>query len=297
MGIDSAFKSVEDVPRLDRHKLLPKLREEGEVTGSLWSLDGGELSYPKDGGGPQGWGVRLWRERALLKKEYQKVLDGQEAPPEFSALGTSTRVAGDQLDIEESGAKTPGELADWRKFENNRYDDGRGKPLNEIAFPVDPSAEYVWQGERRDSLAPYKTDDEIALESDNVFYSQMEGETKTNTKALVEALKNKEENSLEITQRGPNRKSKYDYLEKWREMYRHGTLEAPEEPLLHFGRSPDDHHDTVAASVRDWYATRKRTPVTDEQIERFEKENSRSEESRLSGKANRQSRRSRKQRR
>ncbi|EPY19103.1 pentatricopeptide repeat-containing protein [Strigomonas culicis] len=131
MGITSPFQTIEDVPAPHKHKLLPKLREEGETAGSLWALDGGELSYPKDGGGPQGWGVRLWRERAIMKKEFQKVQDGQLAPSDFSNLGNGVRVAGDQLDIEESGARNAGELTDWRKYENNRYDDGKAKPASE----------------------------------------------------------------------------------------------------------------------------------------------------------------------
>lgn len=279
MGIDSAFKTPDDVPDLSKQRLLPALRaEEGEVTGSLWALDGGELAYPRDGGGPQGWGVRLWRERQLLKKEFQKTLDGKAPVPSFSELGKASRVAGDQMDIEESGAKTPGELDDWRKFADNRYDDGTAKPVSEIAFPVEPSAELVWRGESRDPLAPYKTDNEIALESDNTFYNKMQSDVHNKTKELVSVLQEGRENDVDIVGRGPTRRSKIDYLEKWREMYRHGTLEMPDEPSLHFGRAPDDHRDTLAASVRDWYKRNKKAPLPQEKLDAWRVQNDRSSE-------------------
>lgn len=298
MGIDSAFKTPADVPALHKQKLLPKIRsEEGEVVGGLWALDGGELAYPKDGGGPEGWGVRLWRERALIKKEFQSVLDGKADAPAFSEAGKAVRVAGDQLDIEESKASTPGELADWRRYPQHRYDDGSAKPATEMAHPVSPSAELVWQGEQRDPLAAYKSDAEIALESDNTFYAQMQDEAAAKTDALVDVLKNKEENMVELLGQGPTRKSKYDYLEKWREMYRHGTLEAPETPPLRFGRSPDDHQDSLAATVRDWYQRNRKTPATEAQLRRWESEEARDEDARLSKKALHQNKRRRAQRR
>ncbi|KAG5480450.1 hypothetical protein LSCM4_06217 [Leishmania orientalis] len=286
LGIDSAFKNPADVPALSKHKLLPKIRQqEGEIAGSLWALDGGELAYPKSGGGPQGWGVRLWRERAIVKQEYQAVLEGRAAVPAFSEIGKAVRVAGDQLDIEESRATNPGELADWRKYPQHRYDDGGKKPASEMAHAVPPSAEFVWQGEQRDSLAPYKSDAEIALESDNTFYAQLKDDAASNTKDLVEVLRNKEEDVVELTSQGPTRRSKYDYLEKWREMYRHGTLEAPEVPPLRFGRSPDDHHDSLASSVRDWYRRNKKTPATQAQLQRWKAEEARTTEERSSKKA------------
>ncbi|KPA75189.1 putative mitochondrial hypothetical protein [Leptomonas pyrrhocoris] len=298
MGIDSVFKTPADVPALHKQKLLPKIRkEEGEVAGGLWALDGGELAYPKDGGGPEGWGVRLWRERALVKKEFQAVLDGKAAVPEFSEAGKAVRVAGDQLDIEESNASTPGELADWRSYPQHRYDDGTAKPASEMVQAVSPSAELVWQGEQRDSLAPYKSDDEVALESDNVFYSQLQDEAASKTDALVDVLKNKEENAVELIGHGPTRKSKYDYLEKWREMYRHGTLEAPETPPLRFGRSPDDHHDSLAATVRDWYKRNRKTPATEAQLRRWGSEEIRDADARFSKKALQQNKRRRARRR
>lgn len=281
MGIESAFKQPGDVPALDKHRLLPKLRAEGEVTGSLWAMDGAEYSYPKDGGGPAGWGVRLWRERALLKKEFNNALDGKAAVPAFSELGNAVRVVGDQMDIEESGARTFGELADWRAFPEHRYEDGSAKPPSELAQAVPSSAEFVWQGEQRDPLAPYKSDAELALESDNTFYAEIEKDAGEKTRALVEVLQRKEENAVELTGRGPTRRSKYDYLEKWREMYRHGTLEAPEAPALRFGRTPDDHHDTMAATVRDWYARNRKALATPEQLARWTTEADRAEEQRV----------------
>lgn len=298
MGIDSAFKTPADVPALQKQKLLPKIRsEEGEVAGGLWGLDGGELSYPKDGGGPEGWGVRLWRERALIRKEYQAVLDGKAAVPDFSAAGVAVRVGGDQLDIEESKAASPGELADWRRYPQHRYDDGSAKPATEMAQAVPPSAELVWQGEQRDVLAPYKSDAEVALESDNTFYSQLQDEAASKTTALVDVLKNKEEDAVDLVGQGPTRKSKYDYLEKWREMYRHGTLEVPEAPPIRFGRSPDDHQDTMAATVRDWYQRNRKTPASEAQLRRWEGEEARDADARVSKKALQHNRRRRAHRR
>ncbi|CCW64505.1 unnamed protein product [Phytomonas sp. EM1] len=283
MGIDSSLKSIEDVPKVSRNSLLSKIREqEGEMAGSLWGLDGGELSYPKDGGGPQGWGVRLWRERAIVRKEFQRVQDGNAPVPEFSDLGKSLRVVGDQLDIEKSGAKSPGELSDWRKYPEHRYDDGLAKPVSEIAHPIQPSAELVWQAEQNDPLAPYKTDEELAMQTDNTFYSQLETDAFNKTNAVVEVLQNKQENEIDIVGKGATRRSKYDYLQKWREMYRHGTLEVPERPLLRFGHSPDDHHDTMAATVRDWYRRNRRAPATEDQTARWKVENERENEATFS---------------
>lgn len=283
MGIDSVFKTPEDVPRLDRHKLLPKIRaQEGEMAGSLWALDGGEMSYPKDGGGPEGWGVRLWRERALLKKEMQQSLDGKAPLPAFSELGKAVRVAGDQLDIERSGAKDHGELTDWRQFPEHRYDDGTAKPASEMAHPVAPSAELVWQSEQHDPLAAYKTDDEVALEADNTFYAQMQSDASAKTKELVNVLKSGMENEVELIGKGPARRSKHDYLEKWREMYRHGTLEAPEAPTLRMGHSPDDHRDSLAATVRDWNRRNRQRPASEESIATWQLENKRRDEARQS---------------
>ncbi|GET88230.1 hypothetical protein, conserved [Leishmania tarentolae] len=298
LGIDSAFKTPADVPALSKQRLLPKIRQqEGEVAGSLWALDGGELAYPKSGGGPEGWGVRLWRERAIVKQEYQAILDGKAPVPKFSEMGKAVRVAGDQLDIEESGATNPGELADWRQYRQHRYDDGSKKPASEMAHPVPPSAEFVWQGEQRDPLAPYKSDEEIALESDNTFYEQMKEDAASSTKALVEVLQNREEDMVELTSQGPTRKSKYDYLAKWREMYRHGTLEVPADPPLRFGRSPDDHRDSLASSVRDWYRRNRKTPATQAQLQRWEAEEARNTEERSSKKALQRSKRRRLRRR
>nr|CCC46483.1 conserved hypothetical protein, fragment [Trypanosoma vivax Y486] len=273
MGIASQFPTKEQVPDLNRQKLLPRLRsQEGEVAGSLWAMDGGEFSYPKDGGGPQGWGVRLWRERQLIKGEYKKVLDGLEPVPKLSALGNSVRTAVDQLEIEKSGAKSPGELSDYRNFVDHRFDGGVPKPESEFHPQVPHSAELVWQGEVRDSLSPYKSDEEIALENDNTFFSNLSKEAGEKVSIVVGALQQKRENSLEVKGKGVTRRSKYDYLEKWRDMYRHGTLEAPERPALNFGRTPDDHKNTMAALVRDWYQRNKKSPPKVEMLRVWEED-------------------------
>nr|CCC89374.1 conserved hypothetical protein [Trypanosoma congolense IL3000] len=286
MGITSQFQTRDDVPQLSRHKLLPRIREEeGEIAGSLWAMDGGELSYPKDGGGPQGWGVRLWRERRLMKQEYQKVLDGSQPVPQFSSLGNSVRTAGDQLEIERSGAKSPGELSDYRNFPDNRFDEGKLKPDSEVAPAIPLSAELIWQGEANDRLAPYKSDEEIALENDNTFFSNLSKDVETKLSMTVKALQNKEEDSVNIRGKGVTKRSKFDYLEKWKDMYRHGTLEVPDGPTLRFGQTAEDHKETMAALVRGWYQRNKKTPATDHELEVWATDEQRSKESRASREA------------
>ncbi|RNF08821.1 pentatricopeptide repeat-containing protein [Trypanosoma rangeli] len=286
LGIISAFPTKDYLQRLDRQKLLPQIRsEEGEVTGSLWAMDGGEFSYPKDGGGPQGWGIRLWRERQVVKREHQKILDGAESVPPLSALGNAARTADIQLDIERSGAQTPGELSDYRQYPDHRFDTGALKPILETAADVPISGELVWQGESRDKLSPYKSDEEIALENDNTFFSELSEDAKEKMNAAVKAIRMKEENTLDIKGKGVTRRSKYDYLEKWREMYRHGTLEVPEGPTLRFGRTSEDHKDTMASLVREWYQRNKKKPGTLDDIERWERDSQREKEASVSRRA------------
>jgi pentatricopeptide repeat protein len=269
MGIESKFVTKEDVPgsAADRNGLLPALRaEEGEPAGALWALDGGELSYPKDGVGPDGWGPRLWRERQLVKKEFDKVLAGKASPPDFSAAGIGARPAPDQLAIEESGAKGPGELADYRKFPEHVYDDGTIKPMSEFARPVPPSGELVWQQEKLNSLSAYKSDEEIVAENDNTVVAGLSRRNTDAANRAIEAITNKTEMSERIVTRGVTNKSKHDHLAKWRDMYRHGSLEAPDEPLVSFGRSPGDHKESMARTVRAWYAKERRTPASDDVV-------------------------------
>ncbi|KAF8286779.1 putative PPR repeat family [Trypanosoma cruzi] len=286
LGINSAFPTKDHLPRLDRQKILPQIRsEEGEMAGSLWAMDGGEFSYPKDGGGPQGWGIRLWRERQVVKQEYQKVIDGSQPVPQLSAIGNAVRTTSTQLEIEKSGARTPGELSDHHQFPHHCFESGALKPPLETAAPVPLSGELVWQGESRDNLAPYKSDEEIALENDNTFFSDLSEEAERKMDASVMAIQKREENALEIKGKGVTRRSKYDYLEKWREMYRHGTLEVPEGPTLRFGRGPDDHKDTMAALVREWYLRNRKTPATLEDLQRWESDSQREKEASISRKA------------
>ena len=268
MGIESKYLTKADVPgQLDgQHRLLPTIRTEGEVTGALWALDGGELSYPKDGGGPNGWGTRLWRERQLVKKEFDKVLAGKAPPPDFSELGIGARATPDQLAIEQSGAKGPGELADYRQFPNHVYDDGTVKPASELAVPVPPSAELVWQQEKRDSLSAYKTDDEIVGENENEVFGGIQRKSADATSRAVQAIQNKTEMSDRVVSRGMTTKSKHDHLAKWREMYRHGSLEAPDEPLVSFGRTQNDHKETMAKTIRAWYEKERRTPASEDTV-------------------------------
>ncbi|KAH9601256.1 Pentatricopeptide repeat [Trypanosoma melophagium] len=286
MGIISSFPTKYDVPQINRQKILPLIRsQEGEMAGSLWAMDGGEFSYPKDGGGPHGWGVRLWRERQIVKKEYKKILEGSQPVPELSHLGNAVRTTGDQLDIERSGAQSFGELSDYRQFPNHRFDTGALKPYSEMATPVPLSAELVWQGETQDKLSPYKSDEEIALENDNTFFSDLSKERIEKMNASVKAIQNKEENFVSLKGKGVTRRSKYDYLEKWRDMYCYGTLEVPEGPTLHFGRTPDDHKETMASLVREWYQRNKKSPATKENLQRWEKDMQRDKEGSTSRKA------------
>lgn len=270
MGIESKFLTKADVPDPSRHKLLPKLRAaEGEVTGALWGLDGGELSYPSGSHGPQGWGVRLWRDRRLIQQEYEKATSGAGGASlsAFSTAGIASRNATDQVLIEDSGVKTPGELRDLKEFPDHRYDDGTPKPLSEFAVEVPPSAELVWQQERKDALAPYKTDEEISVEADSTFQQAMEETRHAKIQETVTALKLRQEDAVDVTSRGTTRRSKHDYLEKWREMYRHGTLEVPDEPLERYGLSAEDSKLTLSNTIRGWYARNKKTPASEEQVE------------------------------
>lgn len=269
MGIASPYATPADVPGMSsadrKDRLLPTLQaKEGQYGGALWAMDGGELSYPKDGGGPDGWGIRLWRERQLVQKEFDKVLAGKAAPPDFSALGLGARPAPDQLAIEESGARGPKALADYRQFPGHVYDDGSVKPASEFAQAVPPSAELVWMQEKHDGLAAYKSDDEIVAENDNVVERDRAQRNSAATQQAIDAIRAKSEQDPDtrIVTRGVTNKSKHDHLAKWREMYRHGSLEAPDVPLVSFGRTPDDLKETMARTVRAWYEKERRTPAS-----------------------------------
>lgn len=271
MGIESLFKNRSDIPHSsfsDPSSLVAQLRsEEGEVAGSLWSLDGGDLAYPKDSGGPEGWGVKLWRERRLIKKEFQKVGDGRQPVPSLSEAGNAVRLAGDQIDIELSKAKAPGELSDWRRYEAHRYDDGSSKPSGEMAVLPSPpsfSSELVWQNERQDPLSPYKNDEELAIGSDNMFYDTVQKEANVKSSEVVRVLQERRENDVDVKGKGTTRRSKYDYLQKWREMYNHGTLDASDlssigsTSLLQFGRSPENHKESLTETIKNWHCKNKK---------------------------------------
>lgn len=257
MGVEP----VDQLPDIKRHALLPKLRKEGEVTGALWAMDGGELSYPKDGQGPQGWGVQLWRERKLMQNELQNALEGREGStlPEFSDLGVGSRVANDQLAIQEGGLKSPGELADYRQYPNHVYDDGTLKPASEMAHAISPSAELVWKQEANDPLAPFKSQQELSLESENTFFEEIKIGSKGKIQDAIEAIKRKEEAVAEVVGTTLSRRGKHDYLDKWREMYAHGTLEVPDEPITQFGRVPGEGG-SLSQSIRSWYKRNRKEP-------------------------------------
>lgn len=263
MGIVPLDK--EEMPNPVTHRLLPTLRErEGQTAGALWGMDGGELSYPKDGNGPDSWGVQLWRERRLLQAEHQKALDGYADLPELSSIGNSVRLTTDQLAIQDSGAKTPGELSDYLRFPDQRYDDGTLKPASEAmprkGMQTTIGSELVWRQELSDPISVYKNNDEIALENEGSFFADLELKSASKVQDSIAIIQNKAEGLTDVIgetsiRKGANKK--YDYLERWREMYAHGSLEAPDEPLVHFGRSPDDHKKTLSNTIKGWYAKRR----------------------------------------
>lgn len=285
MGIVSTFLTKDDVPDASKHRLLPKLRaEEGEVTGGIWGLDGGELSYPSGAHGPQGWGVRLWRDRQVIKRVFDDAVSAVTpqaallSSPDFSTAGIARRSVPDQLAIESSGATNAKELRDVAQFPDHVYDDGTPKPASEFAVEVPRSAELVWQQERKDRLAPFKTDDEISMEADSTFHRAMSNSMHSKVEATVTALQTRREFETDVVGGGPARRSKHDYLDKWREMYRHGTLEVPDEPLERYGVRSDDHKATLANTVREWQA-RNRRPVADEStVSKWAKEEVRAKE-------------------
>eukprot|EP00658_Telonema_sp_P-2_P035125 TRINITY_DN25594_c0_g1_i1.p1 TRINITY_DN25594_c0_g1~~TRINITY_DN25594_c0_g1_i1.p1 ORF type:complete len:271 (+),score=74.78 TRINITY_DN25594_c0_g1_i1:96-908(+) len=232
-------------------------------------MDGGELSYPKDGSGPDSWGVQLWRERRLMQAEHQKALDGYTDLPELSTLGNSVRLSTDQLAVQESGAKTPGELADYLKYPDRRYDDGTLKPVSEgmdkRGMQTTVGSELVWRQERHDPISVYKSNEEIALENEGSFFSDLDIKSASKVQDAIAIIQGKAEGVTDVVgetsiPKGSNKK--YDYLDRWREMYAHGSLEAPDEPLVHFGRSPDDHKKTLSNTIKGWYAKRNRRSPT-----------------------------------
>lgn len=268
LGIESRFPTKDSVPDVSRHRLLPKLRAEGsDPVSSMFALSLEESNLP-DKQGPFGWTATLWRERQLLLKEHRKALDGRAPLPQLSTMGNAMRTAGDQMLIENTGAQTPGDLADARQFPEHVYDNGKPKPASEIAFPVSPSAELVWQQEQRDELSPFRTNDELEDLATEATYRHVEkAEADEKIHRAIDALKNKRE--LETTIVSSHKgKSKYDYLMQWREMYQQGTLEVPDEAVLRFGRSTTDHRDTLAATIRAWYAKNKKSAPTEEQLEK-----------------------------
>lgn len=280
MGIESKFLTKADIPNPAASKLLPKLRQqEGEVSGALWGLDGGDLSYPKDGNGPDGWGVRLWRDRQLVQKEFDKTKSGAALSTlPLSDAGNSLRSVPEQLLAERSGAKTSGELQDALAYPTHTYDDGSLKPMSEFAVDVPRSAELVWQQERTDRVAAYKTDDEISLEADSTFHASMEDERSRKVDRTIRALQSKSEETDVVRGSGTTRRTKHDYLEKWREMYAHGTLEVADEPLERYGLRPDDHKQTLSRTIRDWNEARRRSPAPDHILEQWAKDEERAKE-------------------
>ncbi len=296
MGIESKFLTKESVPDPARSKLLDALRKEGhEPAGSLWALDGGDLVYPEPGSGPEGWGVSLWRERQVIEKLVEKSKDGLLPLPPLSSAGNSVRLATEQLEIEKSGAKTVGDLADAELFPHHRYDDGTLKPASELVVPPRHTAELVWKRETADHLSSFKTDEELAaLDSENLFLEKVRKDAEEKLGLAVKAIKEGREDDEEIIGRGLTRRGKHDYLAEWREQYRSGTLEVPDSPVLRFGRDADvDVGHSLASSVKAWYKKAKKTPPSAAALEEARAESELKEEGRRSRQAKAEARRKR----
>jgi hypothetical protein len=51
-------------------------------------------------------------------------------------------------------------------------------------------------------------------------------------------------------------------------LYRHGSLEAPDEPLVRFGRGEQDTKAAMAAQVKGWFQAQRRVPLTEPEAKR-----------------------------
>ena len=285
MGIETSFPTKDLVPDKKKHILTKKFQEEegSNPAGSLWALDGGELSYPKPGMDPEGWGTTLWRERRIIEKQIALVRAGKAEMPPLSTEGNAMRVAPDQLAIEKSGVKTPGELVDAQQYPLHVYDDGTAKPASQIAFAPSPGAELIWKREEKDHLSTFKTDDELAaMDSEDYWREARMKKVGANVAATISAIQSKAEDDTSIVGEGRTKKAKFDYLAEWREKYRQGTLEAPDDPAVRFGRLPEDNTNTLAGTIRAWYRRNNKAPPSRSQVEKWESAAAQREEAAVS---------------
>ena len=277
MGITSQYLTPQDVPTANRDpktSITAAIARESEFhpAGALWAIDGGEINYPATRAGSEGWAATLWREGRIVRKmaTAQQSSDAAAAA-KLSSAGNAIRTAPEQLLIEQANAKTVGELRDAQMFPDHVYDDGTPKSAKELAAPISPAAELVWQVEAHDALSPYRTNEELEAlaapgSSTNRFRGELADDVKAKADAAIQALKSGTENEVSIVGRGVTRKAKYDYLEKWRDLYRQGTLDLPEQPVIRFGRTPTDHRTTIANSIKSWFEqNRRQQPTEDEQ--------------------------------
>ena len=276
MGVISKFVTVDDLPKPGEHKLLGKLRKDGtEPTGALWAIDGSGYSYPASRQGSFGWDVTLWRERQVIKKAYEDSISSSKLSwlknIPTSLPSTLQKTVPEQLELETTGAKTAAEIADSRAYPFERYDAGGVKPTGEHASPVAPAEAYAWEKEKSHPLVPYMTEDEIGAE---MGYMGINALVETGTLGVQAHMHAQEmaQRTVETLEKAPTeiiaygashglgeskvagyKNRKYDYLQRFKEMYQRGQLEVPEEPLVRFGQSPSDATSSTAASVEAFY--------------------------------------------
>ncbi|KNH07400.1 pentatricopeptide repeat-containing protein [Perkinsela sp. CCAP 1560/4] len=278
LGIISKFENKEDIPNPAGNKLLQKLRGDGtEPAGALWAIDGSGYSYPSSRSGVFGWDATFWRERQIIKKAYdQSISSGnlswiRNVPASLPNL--SKRTVPEQLELEQTGAKSDGELADSRAYPLERYDSGEHKLPSEHASPVTPKDAYAWEKEKDHPLIPYMTEKEIIQEmgyDDEIDEVESEDTLGVITKLQSERMN---ERTMETLRNAPTdvisygathgmgehkvtgyKNRKYDYLRRFKEMYQRGQLEVPDEPIVRFGRKESDLTASTAASVEAFYA-------------------------------------------
>ena len=127
------------------------------------------------------------------------------------------------------------------------------------------------------------------LYTESVLAKQIAKEESSQSRDVIETLRTHKTETLAFASRhgigarsvAGHKNRKYDYLQRFKEMYQRGQLEVPEEPLLRFGRSASDMTHTTAASIQAFYDAQKRTgstsdterasyrPVTEERVRRL----------------------------
>eukprot|EP00759_Apiculatamorpha_spiralis_P007893 PhF_6_TR14958/c0_g1_i1/m.23476 len=291
MGIHSKFLSPADVPDPKKNTLLERIRRDGsEPSAALWAVDGGNLKYPTTQSGPGGWDTTLWRERNIIKKEYERAeRTGNDISP-FSQIGISRRTVPEQLEIERTNASNPGELSDAKVFPHDVFDDGTRKPMSQVALGIPPTAELIWVKEQNNPLAPYFAAEESMnpFHNENALQSSQSQQSKSIQGGVAAAIMAKKESDLMSEQKlGGYRNRKYNFLQRFKDMYSRGQLEVPDEPLLQFGRTPEDPKHTTVAAVKAFYEKQKRNMPTEESVQELREKVRRHKHKRVGRKFNR----------